>query len=267
MKQYSNSDRGMEASNHFTCTSRSASKNKANLKSQMVGILLCLSLTMVCNAQSKWKEDIAFLKSELPKKHVNLFFQLEQKEFDTDLDALSMKINEMNEVDIALSLQKIIAKVGDSHTEVQYKQLLDKNKRLPLQFYWFDDGIYVLSASNKYEHLLGSRLKGIENHPIAEIIDSLTTLIVQDNNSWIRNQIPELLPCTQTLSFFGFIPNNPSSVLFSFTDINGEQVQENFLVGEKADNWTDLKIKETPLFRQYPDTLFWGNYFDNGIRV
>ena len=257
MEEYSNFNSVMAARNHFN--------NRANLKNQMVGIVLFFLLTMVCNAQSKWKEDIAFLKSELPKKHVNLFFHLEQKEFEANLDALSLKVDEMKDVNIALSLQKIIAKIGDSHTEVQYKHLLDENKRLPLQFYWFDDGIYVLSAANKYEHLLGSRLEGVGNYPIAEIADSLTTLTVQDNNALIRNQIPELLPCTQTLSFLGFIPNNPSSILFSFTDINGKQVQENFLVNEKADNWIDLKTKETPLFRQYQDTLFWGCYFDNGI--
>jgi hypothetical protein len=228
-------------------------------------IVLFLSFALVCSAQSKWKEDVAFLKNELPKKHVNFFFQLEQKKFETELDALSLKIDEMNDVDIALSLQKIIAKAGDSHTIVRYRQLLDDNKRLPLQFYWFDDGIYVLSTTKRYEHLLGSRLEGIENHPTPEITDSLATLITCDNNSWIKHNVPGIISDTQVLSYFGFIQSNSSSILISFTDINGKKLQENFVIGEKTDNLIDLITKETPLFRQNPDKFFWDCYFDNGI--
>ena len=228
-------------------------------------IALFLSLTMVCNAQPEWKEDIAFLKSELPKNHKNLFFQLEQKQFDKELDVLSSKIDEMKPIDIALSLQQIVVKAGDSHTGVGYRQLLDRNKRLPLNLYWFDDGIYVLSTTNKHEHLLGSRLEKVGAHSISEIIDSLGTLVVQDNSAFNKIYVPEFVNHPQILSFFGFIPNDSTSILFSFTDMNGKQVQDEFIVGEKTDKWIHVQTKETPLFWQNPKSLFWDKYSDDGI--
>jgi hypothetical protein len=46
-----------------------------------------------------WKEDIAFLKNELSKKHINLFFQLNKPTFEDELDKLSLTADKMSNID------------------------------------------------------------------------------------------------------------------------------------------------------------------------
>ncbi|GHT75321.1 hypothetical protein AGMMS50262_10280 [Bacteroidia bacterium] len=148
--------------------------------------------------QTNWKEDIAFLKTELPQKHKNLFFQLDRQSFEESLDKLSAKTDTMNNMDVLLSLQQILAKVGDSHTNLKYQ--LDKAKSLPLKLYWFDDGIFVLATTKEHERILGYRLTGVGDYPITKVIDSLKTLIVQDNNALNKKGVLYVIIGRQTFS-------------------------------------------------------------------
>ena len=230
-------------------------------KALCILILGCF-LSGECEAQSVYTKDIASLKEELPKKHINLFFQLDHKSFDAELDNLVFRVGEMDLVDFAIALQQIVVKIGDSHTSVGYRQVLDNNKRLPIALYWFDDGLYVLQTVSEHERILGGRLEKIGIHPVAEVIDSLKTLIVQDNNALNKASIPELICHPQILSFFGFT-NDLTSITLSFTNMNQEVVMEKFALGENRSNRVALQTKSTPLFWLNTNTIFWDYYDPN----
>ena len=106
---------------------------------------------------------------------------------------------------IGVRLQQIFAAIGDPHSNVSMKYFLDKKKNLPIEVYWFDDGLYITKASEEHKRALGSKIKQINNHDIGIVIDSLSTLLVQDNPSINKAYLPFYLNAAEILEYFGFV--------------------------------------------------------------
>ncbi len=159
------------------------------------------------NTNFNWESDIEFIRTELPKNHKNLFFKKDKEYFDGTLDEISNEIGTDNNLDIALKLQQLIASMGDSHTSLNWRPLINRNKILPIKLYQFSDGLFIIKSSKKYKELRGKRITKINGYLISTVIDSLSTLISVDNKAIIKNRIPRLIPNSELLEFFGFVDN------------------------------------------------------------
>jgi len=176
-------------------------------------IIIILSfLTISCSSQNNkdidWKEDIDFLKKELPKRHKNLFFKISKSDFENQLEKIKIQNDSLSNFETALKLQQVIANIGDSHTSIILKKYINPKKLLPLRFYWFSDGIFIKQTTENYRELLGRKITSINGHSISKIADSLSSLITVDNNAIVKNKIPKLLFLTQLLDYFKFSTNN-----------------------------------------------------------
>lgn len=92
------------------------------MKRITIFIFLFFSISFVFGQMNpeKWKEDINFLRENLSKKHCNLFFKRDKVLFDRDLDNLVSQTSNLSDLEIALKLQQIIAKQGDTHTNISW---------------------------------------------------------------------------------------------------------------------------------------------------
>jgi hypothetical protein len=151
---------------------------------------------------SEWGEDIAFFKTELARLHKNLFFKVSKSEFESELNEFDNQIDNLSDFDIALKLQQVIANMGDSHTNISWFSKIDENKFLPITTYWFRDGLYILETNKEYVQLLGKKIVKINNVPLTQIIDSLSTLFTVDNQALVKSRIPWMLTCSQLYDFF-----------------------------------------------------------------
>ncbi len=113
------------------------------MKRITIFIFLFFSISFVFGQMNpeKWKEDINFLRENLSKKHCNLFFKRDKVLFDRDLDNLVSQTSNLSDLEIALKLQQIIAKQGDTHTNISWGKYLNNDKTLPLRYFYFEDGI------------------------------------------------------------------------------------------------------------------------------
>jgi hypothetical protein len=173
-------------------------------------ILIITSLTGNAQTEKKiyWKSDLEYLKRELPLKHKDLFFQMSKNDYEKRLDYLSSHLSGLSDFEIAIKIQELIAKIGDSHTSAACAKFMYPELTLPLQLYWFSDGIYVMQTTKDYEKLLGSRIVRINGFDILSIADSLSTLITVDNQALIKSNIPKMIPSLQLLGYFGFSKGN-----------------------------------------------------------
>jgi hypothetical protein len=164
---------------------------------------------LTCNAQSgykiDWKSDLEYLKKELPKKHINLFFSISENDFNLGIDKLIQDLPLLNDYQVADRLLQHLAKIEDTHIFVDFGKLNDPNQILPFGLSWFSDGLYIIHAKEGYESLLGKKIIAINDYKIEQIIDSLSTLIPVDNKSNIKNRVPQMLSFLPHLKYFGFI--------------------------------------------------------------
>jgi hypothetical protein len=169
-------------------------------------LLFALSLTHYGQAENvvDWKAEIDLLGKELAKRHPNLFFETDSAMFQKAMDRVAAESEGKSVFDISVELQQVLAGMGDAQTLVNYHYQIDSHFILPLECYWFEDGIFILRSIQDYAGLVGNKIVAINGFPVHQIIDSLSTLITARNPSMVKSAIPRMLTWTQLLHHFGF---------------------------------------------------------------
>ncbi|HEY4785732.1 MAG TPA: S41 family peptidase [Bacteroidales bacterium] len=234
------------------------------IKPLAIGLFILLNLA--CLAQTEktidWEKDIKFLKKELPSKHYNLFFSMSKKEFNARLDDILNHRSGLTDLDIAIKLVQVVAKVGDSHTAVEFWRLVDNRQKLPLQLYWFSDGLYVIQTVKQYKDLLGTKINKINGFKIETVIDSLSTLITLDNQAMVKSKVPRLISFVQLLRYFKFATND--SIRLDVESSTGETASYQISSGRMLrNNMVSVKPDTVPLCMQNQDAYFYEQYLKN----
>jgi hypothetical protein len=184
-----------------------AERNKLQMKHTSL-LIAGLILIQLCSAQDlkkiDWSSDVDFLAQELPKKHYDFFTVKGKNEFLTGLKKIRSTSIDLTDLDMAIRLQQLIAGFGDSHTRINYGQLIDRNKILPLHLAWFKDGLFILRTTHENNQILGHQILSVNGTPLKTITDSLATLITVDNEAIVKVEVPRLFSLTEILAHFGF---------------------------------------------------------------
>jgi hypothetical protein len=239
-------------------------------------ILTLLTVMLLCSTSSAqkdksqaWKSDIEYLRSELPKRHKNLFFKIDKTTFERKVDELSNTLSSKTDSEIVISLQQIIAEMGDDHTGIDYQRILQSSGILPLTLYWFSDGLYVLATLDKYESALGKRITAVNGVPIVEVTARLSSLLAKTNDALIKHRIPNMLPSIALLRHFKITDSNSARI--DFVDPNGGK--KNLLIEEldyKAIGpnvrFVGFTPKSYPMSWSNQRSMFWSRFLeDDGI--
>ncbi|WP_010233007.1 S41 family peptidase [Clostridium arbusti] len=217
------------------------------------------------NEETKWLEDIDYLSIELPKRHKNLFFNLNKDEFYNKINNLKREIQYLDNYEIQVEIGKIVALVKDAHTYIN----MNVRYLCPIHLYWFEEGIYIISSIDKYEKLVGCRLVEINGIKINELVNSLRKIISYENEEYFKAQFPKYLPAVELLYGLEVI-DDFSSLKVTIEDIYGTSTTleiESMLAGEisKIEKKTigDKDEKLLPLYRQNTDKYYWFKFLED----
>ena len=227
----------------------------------LLSIILSFRLVAQPENEIDWLYEIDLLGKELAQRHSNLFFQTDSSTFYSELDQIAIDTGEISLFDKSIRLQQVVAKLGDAHTRINYHFNISPNTILPLEFYWFEDGIYVIKSRVEYQELLGKRLVAINEFPLKRIIDSLTTLIVVENPSLIKSQLPRMLTWKPLLDYFGFSGKNGLLLAYETNDgaIGNLVVKLHNEEGEEM----SIPTGNLPLGWENQNTFFRDRFFPN----
>lgn len=208
----------------------------------------------------KWREDLAYLASELPKRHIKLFAKLTQEEFKREVDQLDLKIPGLREDEIMVGLGRLVASVGDEHTGIAFSTGLTY---LPLGLYWFKDGVFVTSAAEDYRKALRCRVEKIGGVEIEKVCAALTPLVAHANDALARNSMPYLLSVAQFLRGTE-IMSDSDKITVQLRPESGEPFTMELAPLEypRAAKWVDAaeEGKDTPLYRANRKKPYWADY-------
>ena len=186
-------------------------------------ILTIFSITIYSQEieTENWTTDLNFLKSELPKKHKNLFSKISKNEFESGIDKIIKQLDKDTDIETSIKLYQLIAKIGDSHTSLGTSHITSKRLILPLDFMWFKEGLFISGTTKDNYEILDKNLLSINGFKINTIIDSLKTLIVTENKALINTNSSRLLESNVLLKYFGFSKPNDSAYDLELSDSNG----------------------------------------------
>ena len=182
-----------------------------------------------------WITDLNFLKTELPKKHKNLFHKLTKQEFENGIENIKNQLDEDTDIETSIKLNQLISQIGDSHTYLSTSHILKKRKSIPLGLMWFKNGLYVSGTTKDNYEILDKKLISINGFKVDRIIDSLKTLFVHENIAEINKNTPRLLKGKVLLKYFGF--SKPNDSIYTLELINSKGELTNYKL-EETDNST-----------------------------
>lgn len=168
-------------------------------------------MSQAINSQNKtyidWNADLDYLSKELAEKHPDYFTVKSKDYFLSGLEAIKQESKKLDDFQIALKTEQLMAEFGDSHTELHFTQFIDKNRLLPIHLLWTNDGLHILHTTAENKKILGCKILAINKIPIATVIDSLNTIYVADNQAITKCKAPQYMPSLQILEYFGFAQN------------------------------------------------------------
>jgi len=211
-------------------------------------ILMCFSTLLRAQQEDEidWDYEINLLGKELAEKHPDLFFKRDSSVFYREFRKIAHETPGQSLLDVSIRLQQVLAWVGDSHTQINYHFNIDSRFILPIDCYWFEEGIFIQKAPLEYEQVLGKKLIFINEYPIQQVIDSLSTLVVNDNRALLKNQAPRMLTWTQLLEFF------------AFADHQGLELTVEDREGKQQKSFIKLPVSDGEILHIQPDSIPFG---------
>lgn len=167
------------------------------------------------------QEDITFLKTELEQKHYDLYALIDQAQWEAEIAQAEAAAPGQTDMDFCLSLMELVASLGDSHTRAGLVGgMKEQLGALPMQFMWFEGGLYLVAATKEYEPYLGQKLAGIAGLDVPELMERFRGLISYDNETWYRSQFAQYLIGVEYLAYLGIIEDT-EAVEVAFEDAEG----------------------------------------------
>lgn len=191
---------------------------------RMIKYILFLTLLSIigqrCEAQVKtqtdstagWQSDIDFLAEKLTRVHPRFKNCGLPSTIDSAKEALKSRLTSLTDTGIVVEIQKLLASVGDGHT-ILFPFGMKKGTllRLPLMFWLFDDGLFVVDASQK--QFIGQKVLRIGSLTTEELLDKLKPYISQDNSQQFLWAVPFYCTMTDFLVSAGAIERRDSAAV------------------------------------------------------
>lgn len=226
--------------------------------------------------RTNWRNDFAILVNSLLSIHPNIFCKISKCKFYRKIVALKIKSKKRADYETMIHLYSLLSKVGDTHTQIMgcrvaYNQdrhnaslaLREDFHRIPIQLYWFSDGIYVINAINDYAHLIGRKISRIGNYSIEQAVNKLSLFIYNDNHSYFKLAIQQALISAEFLKVVDII-DSLLNVSITF-DCGFQCTVLTRLVSENL-TWQPLP-PNAPLYLQESNSDYSYSHFNNMLYI
>jgi hypothetical protein len=217
----------------------------------------------------QWRSDLAYFAKELPARHKDPFTRVTRTDFEKQAADLDSHIPKLSEMEIRVGFLKLIAAIGDGHTNIQSWGHLPPMRVLPLSLYWFKDCIFVIAATEPYRNLLGARLARIGKVSVEDACRTLSALAPHENDAVLKQRLPNsFLTNADLLQTMG-MAGTGESVHFELRSRGGENIA--LEVPAISANRTEKRVMafegEQPLYRKNALKPYWATTIDNGSTV
>lgn len=212
---------------------------------KILTIILFLLLSLITfsqSAEAHWIEDIDFYKSQLEKKHIDLYNKINKTAFEKEIQKIKTDVQSKNDLAIIIDLMRLTRKIGDGHTAFSLRGL--ETHLFPFEIYKVEGNWRVIKVAKEYQHLLGKILTEIDGEKIEKIskeVSKVAQYIENKQSKVIRTgnylMIPELL--------FGLnFTENKFKASFTFLDdISGVKTNISLNVVSHKDYYDNTKFE------------------------
>jgi tetratricopeptide (TPR) repeat protein len=164
-----------------------------------------------------WRYDLAFLAGEARRLHASFRREAFSPEFEAAVRDLSARIPKLTDNQIPVEFQRLIVLLRDGHSMVM---LPASAKVLPVDFYLFSDGLFIVGDIDSTRRLVGAKVERFGARVTDSIIAGLSKYVSRDNPMGIKWIGPPLLTRVDFVQALGGT-DNPDRVTLTVRDPAG----------------------------------------------
>ena len=170
--------------------------------------------TAALSRDEGWRADLRYLTREIKRLAYAPYRYHPEATFDAMVEIINRAIPGLADLQILIEMEKLLALLGDGHAGIYPSPAQDENRQgLPVQFYLFEEGLFIIAASGEHRDLLGAEVLAIGGHELAALTAALEPLTCRDNEIWLKHSIPHRLRETRVLHALGLIPQDDRASL------------------------------------------------------
>lgn len=159
-----------------------------------------------------WRFDLNYLVSEITRLHVNQFHSVNETQFTEMVADIDRKIPTLSDKEIIFKFMELVSSLGNGHNFI-IPTFNEKGgfNQLPVQFYKFSDGLFIVSADEEYRELIGHKVIKIGGVTVEEALARVKAVNARDNEMqqlWIG---PHYLSLPDVLKGLAIV-SDPSNV-------------------------------------------------------
>jgi hypothetical protein len=176
--------------------------------------IVALTATAGLGRDAGWRADLAHLVREIKRLGYAPFRLVTEAEFDARVATLHEAIPDRTDAQIVAELMKLVRLVGDGHTRLRdFSARPDLCPTLPVQFFLFEEGLFIVAAAAQHGDLLGAQVLAFDGHPTDEVCAALDPLISRDNHQWPKQMLPYHLREVALLHALGLLAGTQGATL------------------------------------------------------
>jgi tetratricopeptide (TPR) repeat protein len=209
-----------------------------------------------------WRYDLWLLDREVRRIHLDPYRFHSKEDHEKWVRELHRSIPKLTDNQIRTAFMKYMRRIGDGHTSIRPPQ--GEALRTGVQFYWFEEGVFVTAAAEPFADLVGAELLAVGGKPVNEVLQALDQVTAQDNSQGLRATGPAYLAYPGVLHGLGFGADK-AEVLYKFKDAKGvvREVAVPAAAGvEPKDTW--ISVRDTkgdqPLYLKNRSKPYWFEY-------
>lgn len=199
--------------------------------------------------------DLDALVSGINTRHASPFHSVSKPVFDTAVADVRARLAGMDGPAMQAAFRRLTALIGDAHTAVA---AFPKQPRLPLQLYWFDNGLRVVGASADFARLLGARVVALDGVPANEALRRFDVFRsrAEPEASW-QALGPWLLTRPAMLREAGLLPREAAAPTWTFELPDGDVIRQQLAPRQLRDEDMQPLGGRRPTYQQRPNEEVW----------
>ena len=148
----------------------------------------------VTSRRDRWAHDLDFLARRVREVHWRPFANISEALFDSAIAAMRDTIDHATDLQLRLMIQSLLVRIGDGHTGMvsDFFRLHHGTQDgpplafLPVETFWFDDGVRIVAAASGFESLDGAMITSVNGVPTDDILQRLNPYVSRDNAWGVR---------------------------------------------------------------------------------
>lgn len=181
-----------------------------------------------------WRADLQYLDTLVPRMHPPTANDPGFATFHAAIASLNASVPSSSDEAIGAGIQKLLVALGNGHTTVIPDDVGPMAfKALMVDFYWFDDGVYIVSVRPGLGQFGGARVTAIGGVPVEQVMTRIMPFVPRDNAQSGRWLGAQLMQYTSVLRAAG-IPADDNGTPFTLQLATGGTTTASIAAHDRA---------------------------------